>query len=366
MAASMARAERSFRVAVIPGDGIGQEVVPVAVDLLRRATDGVPPGLQFTEFPWGCDHYLETGRMMPEDALETLRGFDAVFLGAIGDPARVPDHVSLWGLLLAIRRGFQQSLNLRPARYLPGLPSPLRDAGGFDLLVVRENSEGEYSRIGGLMGEGPDEQAFQVSVFTRRASERAMRYAFSAARRRRGHLTCATKSNALEHTMPFWDRIFREVAADYPDVETRLIHVDALAAGLVTAPASLDVIVASNLFGDILTDLAAALMGSIGVAPAANIDPDGGHPPMFEPVHGSAPDIAGQGIADPIGQAWTGVLMLEHLGLAEPAARLMAAIEGVVASGEVTRDLGGTLSTSHAGEAIAARLGDNPAATATA
>jgi tartrate dehydrogenase/decarboxylase/D-malate dehydrogenase len=294
---------------------------------------------------------------MPEDALETLRAFDAIFLGAIGDPARVPDHVSLWGLLLAIRRGFHESLNLRPARYLEGLPSPLRDATGLNVLVVRENSEGEYSRIGGLLGDGADEQAFQVNVFTRRASERAMRYAFEAARGRRRHVTCATKSNAIEHTMPFWDRIFREVAADYPDVETRLIHIDALAARLVTAPASVDVIVASNLFGDILTDLSAALMGSIGVAPAANIDPDGANPSMFEPVHGSAPDIAGRGIANPIGQAWTGVLLLAHLGLAEPAERLMAAIEGAVAAGEVTPDLGGRLSTVEAGEAIGARLG---------
>jgi len=355
-----------FRIAVIPGDGIGKEVVPVAVDLLRRATQGAGPGLEFVEFPWGCDYYLESGRMMPDDALGTLRPFDAIFLGAIGDPARVPDHVSLWGLLLAIRRGFHQSLNLRPARYLPGLPSPLRDPAGLDLLVVRENSEGEYSRIGGLLGDGPDEQAFQVSVFTRRAAERAMRFAFEASRRRRRHVTCATKSNAIEHTMPFWDRVFREVAAEYPDVETQIIHVDALAARLVTAPGSLDVIVASNLFGDILTDLSAGLMGSIGVAPAANIDPDGGHPPMFEPVHGSAPDIAGLGIANPIGQAWTSVLLLEHIGLAEPAARLMAAIEAVVAAGEVTRDLGGRLSTVGAGEAIAARLGSASAPRASA
>lgn len=353
-----------LRIAVIPGDGIGREVVPVALDLVRRALGPAGPALDSTEFPWGCDFYLETGRMMPEDALETLRRFDAIFLGAIGDPARVPDHVSLWGLLLAIRRGFHQSLNLRPARYLPGLPSPLRDPTGLDVLVVRENSEGEYSRIGGLSGDGPDEQAYQVSVFTRRASERAMRHAFDAARRRRRHVTCATKSNAIEHTMPFWDRVFREVAADYPDVESRLMHVDALAARLVTAPATLDVIVASNLFGDILTDLVAALMGSIGVAPAANIDPEGRYPSMFEPVHGSAPDIAGQGIADPIGQAWTAVLMLDHLGLAEPAARLMRAIEGAVAAGEVTPDLGGTLSTAEAGEAIGGRLDVGSAASA--
>jgi tartrate dehydrogenase/decarboxylase/D-malate dehydrogenase len=345
-----------FRIAVIPGDGIGKEVVPVAVELLRSATLGEKRGLEFVDFPWGCDYYLASGRMMPEDALETLRAFDAIFLGAIGDPERVPDHVSLWGLLLAIRRGFHQSLNLRPARYLEGLPSPLRDATGLDVLVVRENSEGEYSRIGGLMGDGADEQAVQVSVFTRRASERAMRYAFEAARPRRRHVTCATKSNAIEHSMPFWDRIFREAAADYPDVETRLIHIDALAARLVTAPASVDVIVASNLFGDILTDLSAALMGSIGVAPAANIDPDGANPPMFEPVHGSAPDIAGRGIANPIGQAWTGVLLLEHIGLTGPAERLMGAIEGAVAAGEVTPDLGGRLSTVEAGEAIGARL----------
>ena len=349
-----ARARR-LRVAVIAGDGIGREVVPTAVELATRAV-GRDATLEFTEFPWGCDHYVATGSMMPPDGLDTLRTFDAVLLGAVGDPARVPDHVSLWGLLIAIRRGFRQSLNIRPAKLLPGLRSPLANPGAIDLLVVRENSEGEYSEVGGLFGSGDGEQAVQVAIFTRRACERAIRYAFDRARERRRSVVGATKSNGITHTMPFWDRVFREVAEEYPDVESGLVHVDALAARVVTAPTSLDVVVASNLFGDILTDLTAAVMGSIGVAASANVNPDGDAPSMFEPVHGSAPDIAGRGIANPTGQVWSTALMLDHLGLGDAAARLMAALEGALAAGEATRDLGGSLSTVEMAQAIQARL----------
>ena len=343
------------RIAVIPGDGIGREVVPQAVDLLRAAVDD-DGALEFETFDWSCDRYLQTGAMMPADGLDTLRTFDAIFLGAIGDPSRVPDDVSLWGLLIAIRRGFDQSLNLRPARILPGLPSPLRDPGAFDILVVRENSEGEYSQVGGLHGSGADESAYQVSVFTRKATERAMRFAFEQARRRRGRLIGATKSNGIRHTMPFWDRVFRELADKHSDVHAELQHVDALAARFVTAPQSIDVVVASNLFGDILTDLSAALMGSIGVAPSANIDPSGKSPSRFEPVHGSAPDIAGKGIANPTGQIWSGVLLLEHLGLDAAARRLFGALEATLAAGDVTRDLGGRLTTTGMAEAVGANL----------
>jgi tartrate dehydrogenase/decarboxylase/D-malate dehydrogenase len=308
------------------------------------------------ELPWGCDFYLREGRMMPEDGLATLRACDAIFLGAVGDPARVPDHVSLWGLLLRIRRGLGQSLNVRPARYLEGMPCPLRDPGGFDLVVVRENSEGEYSQVGGTLSEGPAEQAFQVSVFSRVAVERAARFACHLAVGRRGRLTSATKSNGIFHTMPFWDRVVREVATEFPDVTLESVHLDALLVRLVRAPGSLDVIVASNLFGDLLTDLAGALMGSIGLAPAANINPDGTAPSMFEPVHGSAPDIAGRGIANPLGQAWTGVLMLEHLGLQAEADRLFDAIRDAIRAGDVTPDLGGNLTTAEVALRVRARL----------
>ena len=350
-------------IAVIPGDGIGQEVVPIAVSLVRQAAgDGVQ--LAFTEYPWGCDYYLASGRMMPDDGLAELDRFDAIFLGAVGDPARVPDHVSLWGLLLRIRRGLHLSINVRPARSLEGVPSPLRDPAGFDLVVVRENSEGEYSQVGGAIHDGPDEVVLQTSVFTRRATESVIRYAFELARTRRRHLTSATKSNGIADTMPFWDRVVREVAADYADVQVRSMHVDALAARLVAAPQSLDVIVASNLFGDILTDLTGTLMGSLGVAPSVNRDPTGAHPPLFEPVHGSAPDIAGSGIADPAAQIWCGALMLEHLGLPGAATRLLAALEATMAAGDVTPDLGGTLSTVQMGEAVGRRLVASAAATA--
>jgi tartrate dehydrogenase/decarboxylase/D-malate dehydrogenase len=348
---------RHLRIAVIPGDGIGQEVVPVAVDLVGRTAElGGRADVVFDAFPWGCEYYLREGRMMPDDGLEVLRSYDAIFLGAVGDPRIVPDHVSLWGLLIRIRRGFHQSINLRPARFLAGMPSPLRDPGAFDLLIVRENSEGEYSQVGGEIFEAEREIALQVSVFTRLNVERVVRYAFEAARGRRRQLTSATKSNGIVHTMPFWDRVVRETARDYPDVAAQSMHLDALLARLVLGPGDFDVIVGSNLFGDLLTDLSGALMGSIGLAPAANVDPDGRHPSMFEPVHGSAPDIAGLGIANPLGQVWTGVLMLEHLGLYEEARRLFSALQATIREGDVTRDMGGSLTTAEVGDRLRRRL----------
>ncbi len=264
--------------------------------------------------------------------------------------------MSLWGLLIPIRRGFHQAIDIRPAMFLPGMRGPLRDPGNFDLLVVRENSEGEYSQIGGTNHDPPDDMALQVSVFTRRSIERVTRFAFEAAMRRRQHLVSATKSNGIVHTMPFWDRVIREVAGDYPDVTVETVHLDALLARLVQAPSSLDVIVGSNLFGDLLTDLAGALMGSIGIAASANIDPGLRQPSMFEPVHGSAPDIAGQGIANPIGQLWSGVLMLEHLGCHVAAERLFTALRGVIADGPRTPDLGGSATTRDVGQAVLSPL----------
>ncbi len=345
------------RIAVIPGDGIGQEVVPAACQVLQAAAE-VHGGLrlEWTTFDWNCQYYLRHGRMMPEDGLRILQDFEAIFLGAVGDPARVPDHVSLWGLLIPIRREFEQAINVRPARLLAGLPCPLARRPAFDLVVVRENSEGEYSQIGGRIWRGTDEVAMQVAVFSRRGTERAMRYAFELARRRRRHVTSATKSNGIVHTMPFWDEVFRAVRADYPDVEAVSCHVDALAAAFVTRPESLDVVVASNLFGDILTDLSAALMGSIGVAPAANLNVEGRYPSMFEPVHGSAPDIAGRGIANPVGQIWTGAMMLEHLGYPELGERVVAAVEATLAAGVKTPDIGGTATTQEVAEAVCQRL----------
>lgn len=347
---------KQFRIAVIPGDGIGQEVVPVAVEAVRVAAAPDNVGLAFDEFPWGCAYYRREGMMMPEDGLETLRHYEAIFLGAVGDPRIVPDHISLWGLLIPIRRGFHQSINVRPARFLPGMRSPLRDPQGFDILVVRENSEGEYSQVGGTIHDPPDDMAIQVSVFTRRSVERVVRFAFEAAMTRRRHLVSATKSNGIVHTMPFWDSVVTDVAREYPDVRVESVHLDALLARLVRAPGSLDVVVGSNLFGDLLTDLAGALMGSIGMAPAANLDPEHRFPSMFEPVHGSAPDIAGQGIANPIGQLWTGVLMLEHLGLQPAANRLMTAIAAVIENGPRTPDLGGVASTRDVADAVLRRL----------
>jgi len=348
---------KKYEIAVIPGDGIGKEVVPAAVEVLHTLAD-VHGGIrfEFTEFPWSCEYYLEHGKMMPDDGLQILQGFDAIFLGAIGNPKLVPDHISLWGILIKIRRSFEQVINIRPAKYFRGLQSPLVNPNDFDLIVVRENSEGEYSEIGGRIHQGEDEVAIQNAVFTRKGTERAMRYAFELARKRRGHVTSATKSNGIYHSMPFWDEIFNEVKRDYPDVETSSYHIDALTAFFVTRPQIFDVIVASNLFGDILTDVGGAIMGSIGIAPAANINLNGKYPSMFEPVHGSAPDIYGKGIANPIGQIWTGKMMLDHFGENELGKKLLDVIEDVTADGIKTPDIGGKATTKEVTEEICRRL----------
>ncbi|MDN3354620.1 tartrate dehydrogenase [Actinomadura sp. DC4] len=333
------------RIAAIPGDGIGREVLPAAQRVLDAAASRYDVRLSWEELPWSCAWYAEHGAMMPADGIDRLRETDAIFVGAIGHP-RVPDHVSLWGLLIPIRRAFDQYVNLRPARLLPGLASPLRDCGRFDVAIVRENTEGEYSDVGGRFATPAGDVAVQESIFTRRGCERVLRYAFALARSRGGRLISATKSNGIMHTMPFWDEVTAEVAAEHPDVEWRRMHVDALAARFITDPEDLDVVVGSNLFGDILSDLAAAVSGSLGVAPSANLDPTRENPSMFEPVHGSAPDIAGRGVANPIAQVWCGAMMLEHLGHPEAAADVLAAIETVTADPVLrTRDLGGKATT---------------------
>ena len=345
------------RIAVIGGDGIGPEVVEAGVRVLETATevDGSPP-LSFTRFPWGCEYYLEHGRMMPEDGLETLAGFDAIYLGAVGWPT-VPDHVSLWGLLLPIRRGFDQYVNLRPVRLLRGVESPLAQPGALDLTVVRENTEGEYSDSGGRMFSGtPHEVVIQESVFTRRGVERILRYAYEEAKGRRGLLVGATKSNGISITMPFFDEVFREVGEEYPDVEASLMHADALAARLVLDPERFDVVVGSNLLGDILSEITAAVSGAIGIAPSANLNPERKYPSLFEPIHGSAPDIAGEGVANPAGAIWAGALLLEHVGYPEAGERMLAALEETLASGTRTSDLGGSASTEEVTEAVIERL----------
>lgn len=347
---------REHRVALIPGDGIGHEVLPAAMEVLEAAGDAFGFRLTTETLPWGCDFYLTHGRMMPEDGLLRLRAFDAVFLGAVGDPARVPDHVSLRELLIAIRQGFDLYVNLRPIRLLPGIPGPLRDRGpaDIDILCVRENSEGEYAGLGGRFQVGtPDEVAVQSAVFTRKGVERILRFAFEQARTRRKRLASATKSNACQHSMVFWDEVCAEVARDYPDVTVTRYHVDALAARMITHPQTLDVVVASNLFGDILTDLGGALQGSLGLPASANLDPERRNPSMFEPVHGSAPDIAGKGIANPMAAVWAGAMMLEHLGEQRAAQAVMAALEAAAAGTVRTPDLGGTASTAQVAQAIA-------------
>ncbi|WP_280343481.1 tartrate dehydrogenase [Nocardia neocaledoniensis] len=347
----------SYRIASIPGDGIGVDVTAEAV----RVIDRVLPGVSWTTFDWSCENYLRTGAMMPADGAEQLAGFDAIFLGAVGFPG-VPDHISLWGLLIPLRRAFGQYVNLRPVRLLPGTESALRDrtAADLDLLIVRENSEGEYSEIGGTHNPGrPDEFVLQESVFTRTGCERIIRYAFDRAAERSGRLCSATKSNGLIHSMPYWDSVFDRIAAEYPAVETRQMHVDALAAEIVLHPDRLDVIVGSNLFGDILSDLAAAVTGGLGLAPSGNINPARDAPSMFEAVHGSAPDIAGQGIADPVAQILAGAMMLEHLGEHAAAAAIDRAVCDVLADGAVrTPDLGGTSTTADLGAAIAERAAE--------
>ncbi|AOV07503.1 tartrate dehydrogenase [Sporosarcina ureilytica] len=337
---------KKWDIAVIPGDGIGIEVTPEAIRVLDTIAD-IHGGIsfQYKEYPWSCQYYLEHGVMMPEDGLQQLEQSDAVFLGAVGDPKLVPDHVSLWGLLVNIRRGFEQVINVRPAKQMSGIDSPLVDPKGFDFTVVRENSEGEYSEVGGRIHSGEDETVIQSAIFTRRGVTRTMDYAFELAKTRRGHVTSATKSNGLVHSMPFWDEVFQDISKNYNSIETQSIHIDALSAYLVSKPHAFDVIVASNLFGDILTDIGAAIMGSIGIAPAANINLNGKYPSMFEPVHGSAPDIVGKGIANPIGQIWTAKMMLDHLGEQEMGTLLLDSIEEVIEKGIKTPDIGGTSST---------------------
>ena len=351
----------THRIAVIPGDGIGKETVPEGIRVLDAA--GRRFGIDFVweHFDWGCERYAKTGAMMPEDGLQAIRDHDAIFLGAVGFPG-VPDHVSLWQLLIPIRRVFEQYVNLRPVRLLRGVKSPLagRTAADIDFVVVRENNEGEYSDVGGRLFAGTaNEMVVQESVFTRRGTDRILRYAFELARTRpRKQVTSATKSNGIKHTMPFWDERFRVVAADYPDVETAQFHVDILAAHFVQHPDWFDVVVGSNLFGDILSDLGPAVAGTIGIAPSANINPEREFPSMFEPVHGSAPDIAGQGICNPIGQIWSGALMLSHLGHECAAHAVEAAIEAALAEGDaLTPDMGGSAKTQALGETIATAVG---------
>ena len=320
---------RTHRIAAIPGDGIGGPVTEAA--LAVAAAGGAR--LEVTRFDWSCEAYLATGAMMPADGIETLRGFDAIFLGAVGWPAKVPDSVSLHGLLLPIRKAFVQYANVRPHRLLPGVEGPLRKAS-FDILCVRENTEGEYSGAGGRVHVGtPDEVAVETAIFTRRGVERILRFAFEQARRRRGRLASVTKSNAQKHTMVFWDEMTDRIAAEYADIEVTRYHIDAICARMVMAPESLDVVVASNLFGDILTDLGAAIQGGLGFAASANVNPERSAPSMFDPVHGSAPDIAHLGIANPIAAIWSAAMMLDHLGEAAPAARVMAALEATTARG---------------------------------
>ncbi|WP_308250492.1 tartrate dehydrogenase [Nonomuraea rhizosphaerae] len=346
-----------YRIAVIPGDGIGAEVVPAALTVLDALAARFGFSLRLDHFDWSCERYLRTGSMMPDDGLDTIAGHDAILLGAVGSPG-VPDHVSLWGLLIPIRRRFRQYVNLRPIKAMAGVPGPLRDGAGVDLVVVRENVEGEYSEIGGRLNRGfPDEMAVQEAVFTRPGVTRVVDYAFELAAGRRGRLTSATKSNGIMHTMPFWDEIVRERAARHPGVEWWQEHIDALAAKLVLAPGAYDVIVGSNLFGDILSDLAAAIAGGIGIAPSANINPEGTFPSMFEPVHGSAPDIAGRGVANPVGALWSASLMLGHLGRADAARALMTGIERTLSDGTVrTPDLGGTATTRELTDAVLAAV----------
>ncbi|NTE58544.1 tartrate dehydrogenase [Agrobacterium tumefaciens] len=324
---------KTHRIALIPGDGIGKNVTDAAWQVLNTAAKTSGFALEGTEFPWSCAFYKETGAMMPKDGIETLRGFDAILLGAVGWPAQVPDAVSLHGLLLPIRKAFVQYANIRPHRLLPGVQGPLR-ADGFDILCIRENTEGEYSGAGGRVHQGTDDEvAVETSIFTRKGVERILRFGFEQAQKRRGKLASVTKSNAQKYSMVFWDEVTQKLAAEYPGVEVSSYHIDAMAARMVMAPESLDVVVASNLFGDILTDLGAAIQGGLGFAASANINPDRNAPSMFEPVHGSAPDIAHLGIANPIAAIWSGAMMLEHLGEKDAAAKIMTALETATGRG---------------------------------
>ena len=344
----------THRIAVIAGDGAGPEVVAEA----RKAVDALGLDLTWHDLPWGTDHYHEHGTMMPPDALDTVRGYDAILLGAVGHPS-VPDHVTLWGLLLPLRQGLDLWANLRPARLLDGVPSKLEGRPAVDMLFVRENTEGEYSGVGGRAHTGLElEVGIETSVFTRAGVRRVISYAFELAEQRRGVVTSATKSNASRYGYVLWDEIAEEVAAEHPQVTLERVLVDALAARMVSSPSSLDVVVASNLFGDVLTDIAAVLQGGMGMAASASLAPGSDTTPMFEPVHGSAPDIAGKGLANPIGAVWSAALMLEQLGENDASKRLMRALEDVCRDGPRTPDIGGNVSTSQVGDAVARKVAD--------
>lgn len=354
---------RNYRIAVIPGDGIGEEVMPEGVRMLEAAAARFGFGLTLDWFDFAsCDYYLKHGAMLPDDWKSQIGGHDAIFFGAVGWPEKVPDHISLWGSLLQFRKEFDQYVNLRPVRLMPGVRSPLagRAPGDIDFYVVRENTEGEYSSLGGRMFAGTDrEVVIQETVMTRIGVDRILKYAFDLAQRRpKKHLTSATKSNGISITMPFWDERVRAMAEHYPEVRWDQFHIDILTAQFVLKPDYFDVVVASNLFGDILSDLGPACTGTIGIAPSGNINPEGLHPSLFEPVHGSAPDIAGQGIANPIGQVWTAAMMLDHLGEHDAAKAIETAIERVLVEPTLrTRDMGGTASTAVLGKAVAEALG---------
>ena len=343
-------------IAVIPGDGIGREVIPEGIRVLEAV--GAKYGVQFDwqEFPWSCDWYKQHGKMCPDDAPQILRKFDAIYFGAVGDPTIVPDHVSAWGLLINFRRWFDLYVNLRPVRLFEGLPCPLagRKPGDIDYMVIRENTEGEYGNVGGRIWEGTEREVVtQQAVFSRKGVDRIMKYAFELAKKRKKHVTSCTKSNGISITMPYWDERFAEMKKSYPDVKADQYHVDGLSIQMVLNPDRFDVIVASNLFGDILSDLGPATAGTIGIAPSGNINPEKTFPSIFEPVHGSAPDIAGRKISNPIAAIWSGALMLEHLGHADAAAAVLRAIERVIVSGPHTPDMKGKASTADVGAAIA-------------
>ena len=349
-----------YRIAVIPGDGIGNEVVPAGIQVLEKVGGKLGIEFQWDQFDWSCERYHNVGSMMPEDGLEQIRGHDAIYLGAVGFPG-VPDHVSLWGLLIPIRRKFNQYVNLRPVRLFEGVSSPLagRKPGDIDFYVVRENVEGEYSEIGGRMNhDTPEEFVTQLNVFSRKGVDRIVRYAFELAKTRaRKQVTSATKSNGIYYTMPYWDERVKAVAADYPDVKWNQFHIDILTAHFVQHPDWFDVVVGSNLLGDILSDLGPAVTGTIGIAPGGNINPEKEYPSMFEPVHGSAPDIAGKNIANPIGQIWSGAMMLQHLGHQDAHDMIVTAIEDVLRDGSsLTRDMGGSADTKDLTAAILGAL----------
>ena len=346
----------TYNISLIPGDGIGKEVIPEGIRVLETVGKKFNIQFKWQEFDWSCETFKRTGRMMPEDGLDKIKGSDAVYLGAVGYPG-VPDHISLWGLLIPIRREFHQYINLRPVRLFEGVVPPLanRKPGDIDFLVVRENVEGEYSEIGGRLYAGTEnEMAIQESIFTRKGVDRVLRYAFELANKRpKRHLTSATKSNGIIYTMPFWDERLSSMAKSYPDVEWDKYHIDILTAHFVRNPDWFDVVVGSNLFGDILSDLGPAITGTIGIAPSGNINPERDFPSMFEPVHGSAPDIAGKKIANPIGQIWSGAMMLEHLGEEDASKNVISAIENVLSEKRsLTPDMGGNASTEELGKAI--------------